>query len=452
MKKLTTAAALLLTTTGAHAAGIDRNLTNYGTLFEPGNYVELSYAAVKPSVSGTYQAPFDTLGGSASTGVMSKDFSTLSGSLKYDLTPRLALGLFFNQPFGADADYPQGFYRGLSAEWDSNGQTIMMKYKVTPAISVYGGVRSIESEANIVIPSQLLGASTGQELGARAGQAGAAAQEKADLARAAGAAAAAAQADGDLAQAQQLGAQAAALAAQAQALQAQAIELGGQAQAILDPNSALTGRFTYTAHAEKDRQTSYVIGAAYEKPEIALRVAFTYESGYTHKFSTTETFGGADLPPSTTSISMPDVYTLDFQSGVAQDTLVFGSIRHATWSDWHVKPAGYANITGGEEVTGIDSDSTTYRLGVGRKFSDNVSGFVRVTYEPSNGDDLSRLAPTDGSTSFGVGGTYTRDAFKITGGVEYIKFGEGNDDPARTNTRFADNDAVAVGLSVGYRF
>ncbi|MCF7700213.1 hypothetical protein [Loktanella sp. M215] len=408
MMKIT--AAFLLGTTAAQAAGIDRNLTNYGILFEQGNYVELSYAAVKPSVSGNYQEPYATFGGNGSTGVMSKDFSTLSGSLKYDLTPRLALGLFFNQPFGADANYPQGFYRGLSAEWDSNGQTIVMKYKVTPAISVYGGVRSIESEANIVIPSQLLGAST---------------------AKAAATAAAAAQQAGDLAQAQQLGA---------------------QAQAILDPASALTGRFTYTAHAEKDRQTSYIIGAAYERPEIALRVALTYETGYTHKFGTTETFGGADLPRSTTSISMPDVYTLDFQSGVAKDTLVFGSIRHATWSDWHVRPAGYVDLTSGQDVTGIDSDSTTYRLGVGRKFNDAISGFVRVTYEPGNGDDLSRLAPTDGSTSFGIGGTYTKDAFKITGGVEYIKFGEGNDDTSTTNTFFADNDAVAVGVSVGYRF
>ena len=235
-------------------------------------------------------------------------------------------------------------------------------------------------------------------------------------------------------------------ATQAQGLQAAAL----QTQSTLSLNNATTGPLTYRADTEKDRETSYILGAAYERPEIALRVALTYESGYTHKFRTTETL--AAVPgisgSSITRVDMPDVYTLDFQSGVATDTLVFGSIRHATWSDWHVRPRGYEALTG-DEVTGIDSDTTTYRIGVGRKFSDSISGFARVTYEPGNGDVASRLAPTDGSTAFGIGGTYTRDAFKITGGVEYITFGEATD---ASGTRFADNDAVAVGVSVGYRF
>ncbi|MBU2358298.1 MAG: hypothetical protein KKB02_05105, partial [Alphaproteobacteria bacterium] len=109
-------------------------------------------------------------------------------------------------------------------------------------------------------------------------------------------------------------------------------------------------------------------------------------------------------------------------------------------------------LPGNPRVTGIDSDSTTYRIGVGRKFNQTFSGFVRVTYEPGNGDDLSRLAPTDGALAYGIGGTYNRGPVKVTGGVEYITLGDGNDGPTTTNTRFADNDAVAVGVSVGYRF
>ncbi|MFZ3584967.1 hypothetical protein ACOI1H_22890 [Loktanella sp. DJP18] len=396
-RQLTLTAALLLTTTAASAAGIDRTLTNYGTLFEVGNYVELSYANVSPRVSGEYTAAATAVTGQSGTGTMSEDFSTLSGSLKYDLNDRLALGLYVNQPFGADASYPQGLYRGLAAEWNSIGTSIVMKYKATPNISIYGGARSIESEANIVIPSLLLGSSIAQ---AQAG-------------------------GGDLAGA-------------------------GRTQAILASTDPVDGPFRYTAQTDKDRQTSYIIGAAYERPEIALRVALTYESGYTHSFNATETFAAIPGISGTrpTDISMPDVYTLDFQSGVATDTLVFGSIRHATWSDWHVRPDGYATLTG-DEVTGVDTDSTTYRIGVGRKFSDSLSGFVRVTHEPGNGDTLSRLAPTDGSTAYGFGGTYTTGPIKVTGGVEYITFGEGTD---AAGTVFAENDAVAIGVSVGYRF
>ncbi len=408
-KQFTLGAALLMTTTAASASGIDRNLTNYGLLFETGNYAELSYANVSPSVSGTYSDGIIGLGSVSDTGNMSQDFNTLSGSVKYDLTDKLALGLFSNQPFGANAEYPGGLYTGLAAEWDSRGTTIVLKYKVTPNISVYGGARSIVSQATIAIPDQLL--RTGY--GIRAGQ----------LAAAAGAE----------------GVDATTAAA-----------LLGQAAQLNAVVSSPAGALNYTATTESDRQTSYIVGAAYERPEIALRVALTYESGYTHTFDTIENlpaFRNIDRS-SVTEIEMPDVYTLDFQSGVAKDTLVFGSIRHATWSDWHVIPIAYLEATGGE-VTGIETDTTTYRIGVGRKLTDALSGFARVTYEPGNGDVASRLAPTDGSTAFGFGGSYTNGPIKVTGGVEYITFGEATD---AFGTEFAENDAVAVGLSVGYRF
>ncbi|MEH6655442.1 MAG: hypothetical protein V7684_14835, partial [Loktanella salsilacus] len=137
-KQFTLGAALLMTTTAASASGIDRNLTNYGLLFETGNYAELSYANVSPSVSGTYIGNTVVTGlGVTDTGVMSQDFDTFSGSVKYDLSDTLAIGLFSNQPFGANADYPSGLYTGLAAEWDSRGTSIVLKYKVTPNISVY---------------------------------------------------------------------------------------------------------------------------------------------------------------------------------------------------------------------------------------------------------------------------------------------------------------------------
>ncbi|SEN65996.1 hypothetical protein SAMN04488003_1257 [Loktanella fryxellensis] len=449
--KLTLAAGLMLSTTAAYAGGIDRNLTNYGTLFEKGNYAELSYSSVMPDVSGAYAGTTAAFG--ASTGNMSLDFNTLSGALKYDLTPRLALGLYFNQPFGADAEYPDGAYRGLAAEWDSNGQTIMMKYAVTPNISVYGGVRSIESQANILIPNQLIAqpiaeaqADGAQQLGAGAARANAAFEAARD-------AAVEAFTGGDAVRGAALQAQAQAFGAQAIDLRDRALALEAQARAtaatISPATNATTGPFTYRANTDKDRQESYVIGAAYERPEIALRVALTYEEGYTHEFDASETITatGLDLD-STLEIEMPDVITLDFQTGIAPGTLVFGSIRHATWSDWQVAPDGYVALTG-ERVTGIDSDVTTYRIGMGRQFNDQFSGFARITYEDPNGDVASRLAPTDGSRAFGFGGTYTRDAVKITGGIEYIQFGEATDG---SGTVFADNDAIGLGLSVGYRF
>lgn len=206
----------------------------------------------------------------------------------------------------------------------------------------------------------------------------------------------------------------------------------------------------YNATAETDTQFGYVVGAAYERPEIALRVGLTYESGVTHEFNTLESVNGAAITPGTTTeIEMPQSVTLDFQSGVAANTLVFGSIRWSEWSVWEVRPIGYETITGGERVTGIDSDTTTYRLGVGRAINDDLSVFARVTYEAGNGDVASRLAPTDGLTSIGLGGSYTMDNVKLTGGIEYVMLGDAED---AAGTEFADNTAIGLGVSIGYSF
>ena len=400
-KTLTTGAALLLSTAVAQAGGIDRTGNPYAALFEQGNYVELSFSSVRPDVSGTYPAAF----GGGSTEDMAVDYTSVGAALKYQFNDQIAVGLFLNMPYGADAAYTGGPYTGLEAEWDSRQIAAVLKYQVNPNISVYGGVRSVSSEATIQIPDALITAPRLQALQAQAQ---------------------AAIAVGDLATAQA----AAAAAAQIQA--------------------APAGTFTYNAETGSDTQTSYIAGVAYERPDIALRVALTYEQGFTHSFESTETLPGGGLNgfESEFEIEMPQAITLDFQTGVAADTLVFGSIRWSEWSVWEVRPAGYEAVAN-DRVTGLDNDTTTYRLGVGRRLNDQLSVFGRVTYEESTGDVASRLSPTDGTTSIGIGGTYRVDNAKITAGIEYAMLGDATDG---SGVEFTDNTAIGFGVSVGFNF
>ncbi|WP_341365741.1 outer membrane beta-barrel protein [Yoonia sp. BS5-3] len=221
-----------------------------------------------------------------------------------------------------------------------------------------------------------------------------------------------------------------------------------QSEATIDIPATLTMAVPYTAETETNTQVGYVLGAAYEMPEIALRVSLTYESGVTHDFETSEAFVGVSTLDSTTDIELPQSVALDFQTGVAVDTLVFGSIRWAEWSVWEVRPALYEGATG-DRVTGIDDDVFTYQLGVGRRINDDLSVFGRVTFEDATGGEASRLAPTDGSTSYGIGGSYTVNDVKFTGGIEYAVVGDATDG---SGVEFADNSAIAVGLSIGYSF
>lgn len=237
---------------------------------------------------------------------------------------------------------------------------------------------------------------------------------------------------------------------------------------IAIPYSVLNGGLPainyYNASTNSDGQLGYVIGAAYEMPDIALRVGLTYESEITHEFKTRESFTNIlpspPFPPlpnaslkSKTEITMPQSLTLDFQSGIAKDTLLFGSVKWSEWSVWHVNPDLFNTVTG-TEVTGIDNDVLTYQLGLGRKLNDNLSVFARVTYEDAHGGVSSRLSPTDGMTSIGIGATYRKDHFKVTGGIEYANLGDAvvGDAAVLNSGSFSDNKAVGVGITFGYTF
>lgn len=380
--------ALVLCASAAQAGGIDRSRLPYAAMFEEGTYVELGFSAVNPNVSGAYVPPASALG--ASSGNMAESSTSLSLGLKTDINDKLSVGLFVNQPYGADANYTAGFYNGLEAHWSSDQVTALVKYDVGNGVSVYGGAKHVTSQARISIPDRMT----------RAGMAAA----------------------------------------------------GGSAAALA--GAAPTGTLNYSATTEKDSQTALIVGAAYERPEIALRVGLTYEQGFTHSFATSETLPAFAATPlggsrnSNTDIEMPRSITLDFQSGVAKDTLVFGMIKYSNWSVWEVRPSLY-NAAFNSPVTAIDHDVMTYQLGLGRRLNDNLSVFGRITYEKSNGGIASRLAPTDGATSLGLGVTWRKDNLKVTGGVEYARVGDATD---ASGTRFTGNDAMGVGVQIGYSF
>ncbi len=210
----------------------------------------------------------------------------------------------------------------------------------------------------------------------------------------------------------------------------------------------------YNVRLDQDLAWGYVIGAAYERPDIALRVALTYNSEITHNFGTVETLNGAPLGlPSVTKVSTPKSVNLDFQTGVAADTLVFGQIRWAEWSAFQIDPKVFTPLAGGGLIS--LEDTTTWTLGVGHKFTENWSGAVSVSYEKKGNPLVSPLAPTNGRTGVSLAAIYTKDNMKITTGVNYTKLGDampetGTPDVARAN--FTGNKVVGVGVKIGYSF
>src|SRR6056297_836114 len=387
-RMMTSVFALAVTAGAAQADGIERSTIDYGFLFTPNDQLQLSFSHVKPELSGKYTPELTAAGGGESdTGNMLTDYTNYGLAYKNDFTEKLTFGLFVNNPYGAGAEYTQGVYAGLTAEWDSDQVAVVGKYRLTDRVSVFAGARYVESQADIAIPDLLVRSAVGRN-------------------------------------AQSIGAEAQALGAQAQTLGARAQTLGAAAQ---DFGTSMK----YNASGSRVGDWGAILGVAYEIPDIALRVALSWQSEITHSFDTSESLAGLgiDTDGGDTDVKMPQVFALDFQTGVAPGTLVFGQVKWTEWSKWE--------------------DRTTWRLGVGRAFTDDLSGLAQVTYEAPNGDVTSRLAPRDGLVSLGVGGQYTMDNMTLRGGLEYAWIGDAED---ASGVKFEDNTALGVGLSLTVDF
>lgn len=204
----------------------------------------------------------------------------------------------------------------------------------------------------------------------------------------------------------------------------------------------------YKMSTQTDGQLGYVVGVAWEKPEIAARVALTYNSAITHNLASVET----GLVPATAGFEteVPQSVNLEFQTGVAEDTLLFGSIRWVDWSEFTIAPPAYAQVTGGRPLVAYPKDRVTYNLGIGRRFSENWSGAATIGYEPSDGEVTGNLGPTDGMSSFGLAATYTMENVKITAGVRYVDIGDAVTEVVNGN--FQNNDGIGAGIRIGYTF
>lgn len=216
---------------------------------------------------------------------------------------------------------------------------------------------------------------------------------------------------------------------------------------ILTFNPTFTG--SRAINVESDYEFGYVAGVAWERPDIAARVSLTYSSEIDNGFSGSEqfvTFATSAVTNGTTSFESktPESWNLEFQTGIAANTLLFGSVRYAEWSVLNITTAA-----GGQYVS-FQDDETTYTLGIGRKFNETWSGLASFTYEepgirPSN----TALKPTTGERRITLGAIYNRGNARITAGVSY---GELGDQTFRTIGNWNDNSVIGAGIKIGYRF
>ena len=232
-------------------------------------------------------------------------------------------------------------------------------------------------------------------------------------------------------------------------LRSQAISLTGKYQS---PNSPI-GLILGTRYLTIKRSTlnigtvdlittptselGYMAGISYEKPEIALKVLLTYSPAIDLTLPITVV--------STATAKQAAMTTLDFETGIAKDTLLYGSIHQSSWKSAQISLNGVGQISS-------FTDSDKYNIGVGRKFSEKLSGSVSYTSEPGgSATGTSLLSPTNGTDTYGLGVKYKTNFGDITFGYALSSFGDKAVTSSLGTGNFKNNDASTIGLKASFK-
>lgn len=199
---------------------------------------------------------------------------------------------------------------------------------------------------------------------------------------------------------------------------------------------------------ESDSDLGHMIGAAYEIPEIALRASLTYFSETEHNHPITNSLPVPSplgpAAPTTGAYVLPQSVNLDFQTGIAEGTLLLASVRWAEWTDTVI------NTQSALGIIDYDTDVWTWSAGVARRLNEDLAIVGRVSFEEANGFLQTNLNPVDGRLGLSLAAIYDIGDIRLTGGINYTHLGDAT--TTFINAPFTDNYAIGVGLRVGYSF
>ncbi len=226
----------------------------------------------------------------------------------------------------------------------------------------------------------------------------------------------------------------------------------------------------YKVSSKSENVTVY--GAAYERPDIALRIEAILQEETNTSLNASSSL--SPLLPTTpitgANYTIPETVTLNFQSGIAEDTLVFGSIHQQNWDTAQIvipanlngiNPATFAADTPVSAVGSSFSNKTSYSIGLGRKMSDNLSLSISYSQEDGSGpttDDPFTLS--DGSQGITIGARYLiENNLTISAGYNYTTAGDvkviheaAPGKPSGLTADYKNNSTSAVGVRVAFSF
>ena len=208
----------------------------------------------------------------------------------------------------------------------------------------------------------------------------------------------------------------------------------------------------YEVDLATDLGTGFVLGAAFQIPEIALLARITFESEIKHSFDVDEShlnLGAGTTTQSTSSATLPQAVTLQLESGVSMSTLAYVNVRWVDWSEFSLSTSHFTDLDAGPLVY-FGKDTVSFEVGAGHMLNDQWSVGGYLAYEKAIGGETSPLAPEDGYKGLGLGATYAMSNLDITAGLGYFESDVDGLDAA--GTQFNDMTSLITSVSADYRF
>ncbi|MCG3842432.1 outer membrane protein transport protein [Psychrobacter sp. Ps1] len=441
LKTLAVAIATLSVASVTNAAGLDRSGQDVTAFFQDGTYAEAVYTYIDADVSGYDSANVnpgqnDYERGNK-TGDIAESYDFFRYGVKTDINDTFSVGVLYDEPFGAAAEYTQSNFVASNNPQASGGA--LVADGVAPQTA--GAIALAESTAagentNVEVRSQSLTGILGMKFGANKN-----------------------------------------------------FQIyGGPVAQRIQSETKLRGlaygpASGYTSTSNPDMDYGYIAGFSFSKPEIALKAALTYRSEIDHDIEISETYpiaaisaiAGQGGDPSTVpvpqilaastqvnnyKITTPKSVNFDFQTGINPTTLATAKVRWVPWSDFAITPPLYNEVStnaarpDGLNLVEYDDDQWQVELGLAKRVAPALAISGTVGWDSGAGDPTTSLGPVDGYYSVGLGAKYNvTENWAVSAGGKYLWFGDaqGALPTDKIVADFEDNDGFIAGVKLSYQ-
>ena len=200
-------------------------------------------------------------------------------------------------------------------------------------------------------------------------------------------------------------------------------------------------------------KSGMLYGLAYERPDIALKFEVLRSEKITVGLTGNVTFSGSPLPVTGTLV-IPEATSINFQTGIMENTLLMASAHNVKWKGSDVE-LDVAAIPALNQASNF-SNTNSYSLGLGRRLNDATSASLTYSWEKGtnpNGASTSPFTMSNGSETLSAGVQHKIGSITISGGISYTKVGDVDvTHSSGLTASYAGNSVTAVGIKFGYNF